>query len=96
MRTDYKGIDVFYLGGGSSLKQNLHKTTYGADLTVGAKYNFTPAIEFGVNLSVDYLNKVPEIVHATGGTANATFVPGYLDTSYMWANSVRTEVKIRF
>lgn len=96
MRADYKGIDDRAFVGGSSLKQNLHKTTYGADLTVGAKYNFTPAIEFGVNLSVDYLNKVPEIVHATGARANATFVPGYLDTSYMWANSVRTEVKIRF
>jgi hypothetical protein len=96
MDADYDGTDDREFGGGSSLSRSLHETTYGADLKLALRYAFTPTLEVGLNLGLNYLDKVPEIVHATGATGNATFVPARLDTSHMLVQQTGIELRKLF
>lgn len=96
MRSRFRGVDEHYTTSGSSLSYQLNDSTYGIDLTIGARYRFTPSTSLGVNFGASYLDKVPKIVHPTGSTSFATFVPGFLDTDHMLTRTISMELKMLF
>jgi hypothetical protein len=80
MKANYHGFDDREGGGGSSLTRSISKTAVGVDAKLGFVYPFWRGWQIGASLSVNYLNKIPAIVHATGATGNGSFVPASLKT----------------
>lgn len=96
MDSDYQGTDVRSTGGGSSLSRGLDERTYGVDLKLALRYALTPSFSIGLNYGLSYLDKVPEIVHATGATGNGTFVPARLETGHMLMQHAGIELSHAF
>jgi hypothetical protein len=96
MNTDYNASDARLAGGGSSLSRSLNEDTYGADLKLALRYAFTPSVELGLNFGLSYLDKTPEIIHATGATGNGSFVPARLDTDQVLVKQTGIEFKTVF
>lgn len=96
MDTDYDGADEPGFGGGSSLSRSLNESTYAADLKLALHYAFTPQSTVGISYGLNYLDMVPEIIHATGATSNGTFVPTRLGTGHMLMQQTGIELTHRF
>lgn len=96
MDSHYQAADERTGGGDSSLSRSLDTSTYGADLKLALRYALTPQFTVGVSYGLNYLDKVPEIVHATGATGNGTFVPARLDTGHMLMQNAGIELTQRF